>query len=115
MPDSRFTFKVSKEHAQAFEEAIAKAGATPKRAVVSGQSLDPGTSELIKFVVAVGGGAGIAAIINSIAKAIADILKERKVVVKLKDRTFENMTAVEIAAVLHAEAKANGAGGVPKP
>lgn len=106
MADSRLKFLAPKDVAEELESTIAAAGGKPVRAGVAGQAIDPSASDLVTIIVALGGGATARAFINKVASVIVEFIRTRRVVVKLNNRTFENMSADEIAKVLHAEAAA---------
>mgnify|MGYP001578370671 CR=1 FL=1 len=106
MTSSRLKFLVPKDAAEEFESIIAAAGGKPARASVAGQAIDPSSvSNLVTIIVALGGGATATAFINKVASIIVEFIRTRRVIVKLNNRTFENMSADEIAKILHAEAK----------
>jgi len=105
MADSRLKFLVPSDAAGELESRIAAAGGKSVRASVAGQSIDPSSvSDLVTIIVALGGGATATALINKLASVIVEYIRTRRVVVKLNNRTFENMSADEIAKVLQAEA-----------
>ena len=102
---TRLVFTVMREEADNFEKQLHDVGLQPKRATVAAQSAEEAAVEVVKIIVALGGGAGIALIIQRMGAVIARIIHDKRKIVKLNGRSFENMNAEEITAILKAEAK----------
>lgn len=105
----RLTFLLQKEASEEFVMLLGEASIHPKRQVVKGQSIDVATVDLVKIIVALGGGAGIAVVIQRIADAIVRIMREKRTVVKLRtdrsDLSFENMSAAQVCEILRGISK----------
>jgi len=75
-----------------------------KRFAVSGQIVDVATIELVKIIVALGGGAGIAAMLKPLAKFIVDYQKAKRGKVKLQKGkevvSLEGYSAEEVEKIL---------------
>lgn len=100
----RLMFLLPKDVSEEFEKRLGEAGIQSKRPVVRGQSIDVAAGDVVKIIVALGGGAGIALVIRQIADAIVRMMRETRKVVKLRtdgsDLSFENMDAAEVSEIL---------------
>jgi hypothetical protein len=74
---------------------------------VQAQTVDPAAIDVVKLVVTLGGGAGIAAILKEIAWAIVEFMKTRKGTVKIqqsdgKTISLDGYTAEQVSEILAA-------------
>lgn len=125
---SRFVFLVEPDFAAEFEHQLRKSlgsqmpvipegtNVRVARATVKGHSVDLTTVELAKIIIALGGGVGIAAIVNAIAHTIVNWIKAKRGNVKLKMADgnileLENYTSEEVERILMEATKRGNSNG----
>jgi len=110
----RLNFLVPRESSKEFEQMLKNAlgeahdgvgVAQVLRPHVQGQSLDPALTEFIRIVVALGGGVGVATIIDKIGNAMAQFIKARRIRVKFRNQagtlvSLENLTEDQVKDLL---------------